>query len=261
MEDFLKGSVALIGVTVGLFLITAGFILLYDRVSRYIRRDEILREEERRWLEKVMYKKEQEERLKAIEESRAREAAEAMRSLDRLILKMEFHLQAAEKLFSERAFGPFWDEIGDAAGCVAEYSDAISSLSTRDWRWDGKTKLVFIMTKTSWTPAELPNISTALGQMQKIIRIGQRDFEFASIYEQRRTQAILIEGFQNLQEVVQKTGVRVIDALKSLENNIRSELREVNYVLRENALRAAVNEQLILNRLASISASVAAIRW
>jgi hypothetical protein len=58
------------------------------------------------------------------------------------------------------------------------------------------------------------------GRLQQIVRKAQRNFQFASIYEQRKTQQILIAGFTNVGEAINGLGVRLEESIDLLGDQI-----------------------------------------
>jgi methyl-accepting chemotaxis protein len=54
------------------------------------------------------------------------------------------------------------------------------------------------------------------GRLQRIVRKAQRNFEFATIYEQRKTNEILIAGFATLGEAIYGLGSRLEQSIGML---------------------------------------------
>lgn len=57
-------------------------------------------------------------------------------------------------------------------------------------------------------------------RMKAIVRKAQRSFQFATIYEQRKTNQILIAGFTNLAEALDQMAYRITDSIDNLTNSV-----------------------------------------
>lgn len=124
-------------------------------------------------------------------------------------------LDAAEAEFAEGAFAPFWDAIemavrhlGDAdaemariAGSIREYQQVLGVLD------EEPPPLVV---------GVLPSAAPITDRLRGIVRRAQKSFEFATIYEQRRTNQILIAGFTSLGEAIERVGDRLAENLEEL---------------------------------------------
>ncbi|MGZ0018736.1 hypothetical protein [Nitrosomonas sp. wSCUT-2] len=58
--------------------------------------------------------------------------------------------------------------------------------------------------------------NTTTDRMKAIVRQAQRNFQFASIYEQRKTNQILIAGFTNLAQALDGMSQRISDSIDAL---------------------------------------------
>lgn len=194
--------------------------------------------------------------VKANEKKKRRQAAEAQRREEQqgyqkemIVLgeqSLEFfesmpkHLTAAEQYldqaeidFAEGAFAPFWDSIEKAAKALGYFNQGVRRINNNSFRY---TKLI---KKYENTPPEFPltpqsiaklSVGTATAErMRAIVRKAQRNFQFATIYEQRKTNRILVEGFINLAQALDEMTWRItnsIDALSSSVNGMASTLGE-----------------------------------
>ncbi len=139
-------------------------------------------------------------------------------------------MRKAEVDFSESAFGPFWDSIEEAASLLAKTEK--NSFRIR-LNIDEYKKLVVEFRSE---PPSIPNSAKILNngrrlisKMKRLVRAAQRDFYFASIYEQRKTNQILITGFKNLKEAMEGLGTSLKDSTMEIVNAI-SEMAEYNHV-------------------------------
>lgn len=120
------------------------------------------------------------------------------------------HLTQAKTDFSERAFSPFWDSIekslemiGGYGECIQNISKHMSSYKKYALRYDG-TPPSFPLTDESIESVK--STTTVVDQFHAIVRLAQRDFQFASIYEQRKTNRILVSGFNTIAEAIHGIG-------------------------------------------------------
>lgn len=144
---------------------------------------------------------------------------------------MVTHLDSAEKSldqaevdFGEGAFAPYWDSVQNAAMSLAAYEEAVSGIK------DNSSKYIALTKKYKRTPPEFPvvrrsveklGVGTATAKrMQAIVRQAQRDFQFAMIYEQRKTNRILVGGFTNLADALNDMTWRITDSIDSLASSV-----------------------------------------
>ncbi len=110
-------------------------------------------------------------------------------------------LQLAQHEFSERAFGPFWDVVEKAGIEIGMYRDGLYELSSRvhsyHYNLDGYG---YDHNFPNWQDAlvPLPTPGRTLEEFQRIVRLGQTDYEFSSILEPRLTRRVRISGFKDL---------------------------------------------------------------
>ena len=62
--------------------------------------------------------------------------------------------------------------------------------------------------------------TTTASRLQTVVRKAQRNFQFATIYEQRKTSAILIAGFGSLGEAIHGLGARLEQSIGILGDQI-----------------------------------------
>lgn len=138
-------------------------------------------------------------------------------------------LNDARDAFNENLYAPFWDNIEQAMSSIDSYYDCV----------DGLRELVEYYTECTveYRPREGEIISFPVNlkvvsafnkiteleaKMQDIIRPAQSNIDFASIYEMRRTNQILVAGFQNLSSAISGLGNTLSEQLSLLNNEIYS---------------------------------------
>lgn len=143
------------------------------------------------------------------------------------LLLAESFLDSAEQEFSVRAFSPFWEAIERTIRCIGEVYNSAKSIEyaaesyekyakdlegTKDMFSVSTRDLDFIRHKCRLTEA----------RMAPIIRKAQTDFQFSTIYEQRKTNAILVAGFQSLGDAISGLSNQLMLSMDSLENKLES---------------------------------------
>jgi hypothetical protein len=137
-------------------------------------------------------------------------------------------LDVAEKEFDSRAFGPFWDAIEQAAVEVGQYRDGLDDLAKEaEWyqeRLRGKDH-----TFPGWQQAMVPIGSPdgILARFRAVVRSGQTDFEFANIFEHRRTRQVLIAGFEHLGDALINLADSVEARLVLFERRLTQLVRQI----------------------------------
>lgn len=128
---------------------------------------------------------------------------EALRSLPPLVDAANQHLDEATHQFSENAFGPFWDSIQAAVRAL----DAFRQTANKAWTEHHEYRDTLM--GSSHTFPLLPNYGNrlpdplpALQRLEQIVRLGQTNFQFATIWEQRRTRDAIMVGFDTWADAV-----------------------------------------------------------
>ena len=129
----------------------------------------------------------------------------------------DLKLSEAEREFKARAFGPFWDAVEQAALSLESYRVGLGNLEYVVRQYES-TLRNHSHTFPSWQFAigPPPGPSESLGRLKTVVRDGQTDFEFANIFEHRRTRDVLISGFEHLGAALDGLGDSVIAAIDRL---------------------------------------------
>lgn len=130
-------------------------------------------------------------------------------------------LAVAEAEFRDRAFGPFWDAIEQAARRLSEFSEITRSLER-----NGATYTESLRGRQHTFPSfpisfsQLPNAGAVVSDFRRVVRLAQRDFQFATIWEQRKTREVLIAGFRTLGDAIDNVGTLVESAITSFQTAV-----------------------------------------
>ncbi len=137
-------------------------------------------------------------------------------------------LNHAQNDFNDNAISPFWDRIEDASKSLAYYKEAVDQLV-----YNGELYTQILKNEKHNFPLPFP-IGTSISIQQDIldeynsaVRKAQSKFEFANIWEHRKTQKILIEGFANLEQAIKNMRDSILSAIGELNHSLKSEFREL----------------------------------
>lgn len=116
-------------------------------------------------------------------------------------------LQQAEDEFNDNAFGPFWEAVENSAVCLAQFGANAQELAKNaDWYYAALRGRQHTFPPFPVHPAELPNPMPIADRLRSVVRRGQTNFQFAMIWEQRKTRRVLVYGFSTLEQAI--NGVR-----------------------------------------------------
>jgi hypothetical protein len=145
----------------------------------------------------------------------------------------EIWLDQAQDDFAEGAFAPFWDSIENATKWLAHFDEGVRHIK------DNVSRYAEVIRKYENTPPQFTlahqsvaklGVGTATSErMKAIVRTAQRNFQFAMIYEQRKTTQILVAGFTNLAQALDRMTWQItasIDDLASSVDGMTSTLNE-----------------------------------
>lgn len=156
-------------------------------------------------------------------------AEQSVASLPSLMERVSEEVRRARAEYAEHAFAPFWDAVERATRHIAAYRDIASGLNTRAVEYQrvlqGRRHDFGLFPVKS---TDLPELEPRLAEFREVVRLGQTDFHFASIYEQRKTREVLIAGFRTLGDAIENVGHAVTQSLAELENTLQSGFTEMS---------------------------------
>ena len=184
--------------------------------------------------------KEAESRRRAAEQHSAAQRALALRltnvisestrtatDLPKLVQTAENTIDLAEQEFQDGAFAPFWDAVEQAANKLASYEATIQRLIQNSDFYTGEA----LKLETPPPPFQLglqtlPNASHTANRMRAVVRRAQKDFHFATIYEQRKTNQLLVAGFSTLGQAINELGDRLDSSIERLASSVSISVSE-----------------------------------
>ena len=151
------------------------------------------------------------------------EASNAEKQLPKCIEYASEWLEQAKNEYKENAFGPFWDKVEGSALNLAAFYSSVEQISENAQVYYGTLKgRKHTFPHFSPRPESLPDPSSVVENFNSIVRKGQTNFQFASIWEHRKTREVLIAGFKTLGQAVNNLGAAVTSSLSNLESSISS---------------------------------------
>lgn len=140
----------------------------------------------------------------------------------------EKHLDAAEKEFAEGAFAPFWDRIEHAANELAAYKNEVEHMRRNVDVYHNEAGVLEKLTGSAppltvpWNA--LPDARPVASRFAAIVRKAQTNFQFAVIYEQRKTNQLLHAGFGTLGAAIYSLGESINASLDTLSKSLNTRL-------------------------------------
>ena len=130
--------------------------------------------------------------------------------------KIERSIEEANNNYKDNAFSPFWDGVESIVIDLYYINSLLMKLEKNNKRY-----LTLINNKVHDFPPllssySISDMSLLNEKMLKLVRLGQTNFEFATIWEQRKTRDVLIEGFSDLNEAVYNVGNVLLYSLEKL---------------------------------------------
>ncbi|MGN6817960.1 MAG: hypothetical protein ACTHJR_04745 [Sphingomonas sp.] len=147
--------------------------------------------------------------------------------LPEFLLKVEASLDAAENSFKDKAFSPFWQEIEDALTYLAQVDNRLNNIKLKSETYL-ELCLAYEQTEAPFPIVKVDTVRVrdssmiAEDRMQAIVSRAQRVYEFATIYEQRRTTSVLISGFANLGQAISGLRAQIAYSFDRLSSQLES---------------------------------------
>lgn len=225
---------ALIGLVIVLGLVIGICLIPYLIASKREKSEKILKEAQqaaRRAEEAEALRQKREQAIKsecAILAKLQDQSRELIFSLNSFVSDANNFLLKAEGEFSESAFAPFWDEIERATNKLAAYHQGVNQINDNATEYATRSRNmpvnvpVLEIQKNSFPDARI----TAL-HLSKIVRMAQKDFHFATIFEQRKTNQLLHAGFGTLASAIYQMHDSISGSLESLSDSLHTGLYDL----------------------------------
>jgi hypothetical protein len=218
---------------VTLSLVLIGFVI-YIVVDE---RDKKKRSRDERAAQLQHHNDEQQECLKRII-ALADDSIGLFESMPKCLSRAERSLAQAEADFADGAFAPFWDSIESAATALGRFDECVHRIAVNSSTYTGLVK------KHEGTSPPFPithraviklSIGTEIAErMKATVRSAQRNFQFATIYEHRKTNQILVAGFTSLAQALDRMGWQITASIDGLRASVDAAASATNEMA-ENA--------------------------
>jgi len=156
------------------------------------------------------------------------EAKSAYREIIVHAVAAERFLESADKDFADGAFAPFWDHIERTANELAAYKNSVEQLGRCVHVYQREALL--LENTPNAVPAlqlgdhKLPDGRPVAERFSTLVRQAQTNFQFAMIYEQRKTNQLLYAGFGTLGAAIYSLGESVNLSLTQLSKTMNRSL-------------------------------------
>ena len=167
-------------------------------------------------------------------------------------------LDQSEREFGERAFAPFWDAIEVAANALASFnSDVRQIIANREQYHSIRQHIEGPATPFSVDLSLIPDATYVAERMAQIVRKAQKDFEFAVIYEQRKTNHLLTGGFSSLGHAIRSLSSTVQSSISDLRNAVTDQLSDLGTDIRDQSRLSREEAAAHAERAARLAAQAA----
>jgi hypothetical protein len=151
------------------------------------------------------------------------ESQAKMSALPPLVTEACTRLEQADHEYRENAYAPFWSAIEAAAIALATYEGYIEDVGRNADEYAKCTAMIRAdLPAFDLGERELPSVAAPLERMRYLVRAAQTDFPFATIYEQRKTNQLLVAGFQTLEQAIWQLGDRFDSSLETFSRSLAS---------------------------------------
>jgi hypothetical protein len=82
-----------------------------------------------------------------------------------------------------------------------------------------------------------------VNELRRIVRMGQTNFQFANIWEHRRTREVLIAGFRTLGEAINNLGTTIEYSISYLQQSVSTDMAKL--IQEEIRSREALDKRLL----------------
>lgn len=136
------------------------------------------------------------------------------------------HLDQAEQDFSAGVFAPFWDSVESAARTLGHFEAGVRAIQSHSSTYADLVKR-YEAAPPQWplSPQSVERLTIGAAtaeRMRGIVRRAQSDFQFAVIYEQRKTNQLLVAGFTNLAQALDQMTWRITTSIESLTSSVEA---------------------------------------
>jgi len=149
-----------------------------------------------------------------------------LKKLREISLKIDRSIKKTETEFNDNAFSSYWDNIEILISYFLEYNSNLRDFPySRERYYDLLKGRKHNFPEFPIIKTMLPNIESQLKEFKRVVRFGITNYEFASIYEHRKTRKVLIDSFNNLAEALNNIENKVDQALTNFNQRFKKNLK------------------------------------
>lgn len=170
----------------------------------------------------------------------AAEAQAAARSLPIILGDAEITLDRAHDELRSLLPSPFWEAMEEVVASLNTFQQALSVIEARRSAYlTQAAQLGGSVPEFTLGVSVLPDPAATHSRLNRLYREAQALDRFPIVYEQRRTNAILLAGFRSLGQAIERLGGRIVDEISSLASSLDCRLVNLESSLESSATAAA----------------------
>ena len=152
----------------------------------------------------------------------------------------------AKKDWEEKVYGTFWDSVEDATERFREYEDNIKFIEESASDYKGRvSQNSLAVPKFELRISGFPDIRNSVMILSNVVRESQKDFQMVTLYEQRKTNMLLKEGFANVASAIRHMEGVLSQKIDDLSDTLGTKLDKiVASSLAQNAQLEKMNSSL-----------------
>lgn len=213
-------GIVILVTTAVLFTVVISFLIKYAKISALERkRSKAANEQER---QRVIQEAETStSNVKRIYESSIQCANKLPTCLDNAMGYLRF----AEQEYKATAFESFWDSLENAAVALADFNQNANQIGRnaseyyRSLNGRSHTFPSFPVGTQS-----IPDPLFLVGELRRIKRLGETNFQFANILAHRKTRRVMSDGLRRLNDAINDLGYTIENSMSDLRDSISSDM-------------------------------------
>ena len=168
------------------------------------------------------------------------DAQGAASSLPITLGEAEITLDRAQDELMRGLYSPFWEVVEAATAKLDEFNRTLLLIEARRTTYHTQAAILGSdAPRFSLGVSVLPDPAATHNRLTALYRKAQSNPHFAMVYEQRRTNAILIAGFSSLGQAIEHLGARIVTAISGLAVSLDCRLASLESSLESTANAAA----------------------
>ena len=164
----------------------------------------------------------------------------AAAELSVILGEAELWLDCAQRNLAEKLPSPFWEAMEEAALCLSDFDNNLQVIDGSLQEYDQLAEeMNGEVPEFNLGLSVFPDPAAVNQRIKMLFRRGQKTRGFPMIYEQRRTNTILTEGFRSLGLAIANLGEQLQAEIASLGDELDVRLSSLESALRDSASQLA----------------------